>query len=131
MLKLRHQDSGATVVFYLTNIHECSLSLAHLCAGKDDLLTSDVEKETRSSSKASPCNNRYSMSTIRCYGVDLTPDTVAVAMVYFVQGVLGLARLAVSFYLKDNLHLDPAEVCSLFKKSVYYASFGVLFIYEG
>lgn len=32
-------------------------------------------------------------------------------MVYFVQGVLGLARLAVSFYLKDDLHLDPAEVC--------------------
>ncbi|KAE8658352.1 Folate-biopterin transporter 1 [Hibiscus syriacus] len=30
-------------------------------------------------------------------------------MVYFVQGILGLARLAVSFYLKDNLHLDPAE----------------------
>jgi hypothetical protein len=31
-------------------------------------------------------------------------------MVYFVQGVLGLARLAVSFYLKDDLHLEPAEV---------------------
>ncbi|XP_075473538.1 folate-biopterin transporter 1, chloroplastic isoform X2 [Primulina tabacum] len=30
-------------------------------------------------------------------------------MVYFVQGVLGLSRLAVSFYLKDDLHLDPAE----------------------
>nr|GMD77324.1 Folate-biopterin transporter 1, chloroplastic [Ipomoea batatas] len=25
-------------------------------------------------------------------------------MVYFVQGVLGLSRLAVSFYLKDDLH---------------------------
>ncbi|VAH30109.1 unnamed protein product [Triticum turgidum subsp. durum] len=34
---------------------------------------------------------------------------MAVAIVYFVQGVLGLARLAVSFYLKDDLHLDPAE----------------------
>ncbi|XP_038906679.1 folate-biopterin transporter 1, chloroplastic isoform X2 [Benincasa hispida] len=30
-------------------------------------------------------------------------------MVYFVQGVLDLAKLAVSFYLKDDLHLDPAE----------------------
>jgi hypothetical protein len=36
---------------------------------------------------------------------------VAVATVYFVQGVLGLSRLAVSFYLKDDLQLDPAEVC--------------------
>jgi len=44
------------------------------------------------------------------FGVDLSPDNMAVAIVYFVQGVLGLARLAVSFYLKDDLHLDPAEL---------------------
>ncbi|KAF7000960.1 hypothetical protein CFC21_016729 [Triticum aestivum] len=43
------------------------------------------------------------------FGVDLSPDNMAVAIVYFMQGVLGLARLAVSFYLKDDLHLDPAE----------------------
>lgn len=47
---------------------------------------------------------------IKAFGVDLSADNVAVAIVYFVQGVLGLARLAVSFYLKDDLHLDPAEV---------------------
>ncbi|KAL6636768.1 hypothetical protein ACP70R_024340 [Stipagrostis hirtigluma subsp. patula] len=45
----------------------------------------------------------------KALGVDLSPDNVAVATVYFVQGVLGLSRLAVSFYLKDDLHLDPAE----------------------
>ncbi|GER29771.1 major facilitator superfamily protein [Striga asiatica] len=49
------------------------------------------------------------MKSISCFGVQLTPDTIAVAMVYFVQGVLGLSRLAVNFYLKDELHLDPAE----------------------
>ncbi|CAI9265084.1 unnamed protein product [Lactuca saligna] len=53
--------------------------------------------------------NKYSIRSVSCYGVDLTPDNCAVAMVYFVQGVLGLSRLAVSFYLKDDLHLDPAE----------------------
>ncbi|KVI01659.1 hypothetical protein Ccrd_020063 [Cynara cardunculus var. scolymus] len=62
-----------------------------------------------SSSKSVLQRNRYSISSISCFGVDLTPDNIAVAMVYFVQGVLGLARLAVSFYLKDDLHLDPAE----------------------
>lgn len=46
----------------------------------------------------------------KAFEVDLSPDNVAVATVYFVQGVLGLSRLAVSFYLKDNLQLDPAEV---------------------
>jgi len=30
-------------------------------------------------------------------------------LVYFVQGILGLSRLAVSFYFKDTLHMDPAE----------------------
>lgn len=47
---------------------------------------------------------------LEVFGVDLSPDNVAVAIVYFVQGVLGLSRLAVSFYLKDDLHLEPAEV---------------------
>lgn len=45
----------------------------------------------------------------RLFGVEMTPDTVAIATVYFVQGILGLSRLAVSFFLKDDLHLDPAE----------------------
>ena len=79
-------------------------------AGKGDMLATDVEGETSSSSKTA-CKNKYRMSAIKCFGVDLSPDNVAVAMVYFVQGVLGLARLAVNFYLKDDLHLDPAEVC--------------------
>lgn len=56
----------------------------------------------------------FRLNDVKCFGVDLTPDNVAVAMVYFVQGVLGLAKLAVSFYLKDDLHLDPAEVRSFF-----------------
>jgi hypothetical protein len=29
--------------------------------------------------------------------------------VYFVQGILGLSRLALSFFYKDDLHLDPAQ----------------------
>jgi hypothetical protein len=33
--------------------------------------------------------------------------------VYFVQGILGLSRLALSFYFKDDLHVDPAQVAVL------------------
>lgn len=54
--------------------------------------------------------SRSKSGYFKAFGVDLSPDNVAVAIVYFVQGVLGLSRLAVSFYLKDDLHLDPAEV---------------------
>ncbi|CAL4927798.1 unnamed protein product [Urochloa decumbens] len=54
-------------------------------------------------------NSRSKSGYFKAFGVDLSPDNVAVAIVYFVQGVLGLSRLAVSFYLKDDLRLDPAE----------------------
>lgn len=40
-------------------------------------------------------------------------ELVAILLVYFVQGVLGLARLAVSFFLKDELSLSPAQVAAL------------------
>ena len=67
--------------------------------GSRSLSTDDVRK-------SKPGSRYYT-----AFGVDLSPDNMAVAIVYFVQGVLGLARLAMSFYLKDDLHLDPAEAC--------------------
>ncbi|PON80042.1 Folate-biopterin transporter [Parasponia andersonii] len=76
---------------------------------RNDMLMTDMEAEMSSTSKATARKNKFRRSAIKCFGVDLTPDNIAVAMVYFVQGVLGLSRLAVSFYLKDDLHLDPAE----------------------
>ena len=46
-------------------------------------------------------------------GNEPTPEVMAIALVYFVQGILGLARLAVSFFLKDELGIGPAEVSVL------------------
>jgi folate/biopterin transporter len=40
-------------------------------------------------------------------------ELIAILTIYFVQGILGLARLAVSFFLKDELGLSPAEVSAL------------------
>ncbi|MGL5131219.1 MAG: folate/biopterin family MFS transporter, partial [Planktothrix sp.] len=36
-----------------------------------------------------------------------TPELIAILLVYFVQGILGLARLGVSFFLKDELGMSP------------------------
>ncbi|MBD2329918.1 folate/biopterin family MFS transporter [Alkalinema sp. FACHB-956] len=47
------------------------------------------------------------------FGHEPSPELLAILLVYFVQGILGLARLAVSFFLKDELALGPAEVSSL------------------
>ena len=42
-----------------------------------------------------------------------TPELLGILLVYFVQGAVGLARLATSFYLKDSLGLSPAQVAAL------------------
>jgi folate/biopterin transporter len=47
------------------------------------------------------------------FGNELNPELIGILTVYFVQGILGLARLAVSFFLKDDLSLTPAEVAAL------------------
>jgi folate/biopterin transporter len=47
------------------------------------------------------------------FGNEPTPELFAILGVYFVQGILGLARLAVSFFLKDDLGLNPAAMGAL------------------
>ncbi|KAH1046800.1 hypothetical protein J1N35_037584 [Gossypium stocksii] len=81
-------------------------------SGNGDSIATEQETSTSMSSVASSRKkDRYTGNgrRFRVFGVDFSPDSVAVAMVYFVQGALGLSGLAVSFYLKDDLHLDPAE----------------------
>ena len=46
-------------------------------------------------------------------GQPLTLELTAILTVYFVQGILHLSRLAVSFFLKDDIGLSPAEVAAL------------------
>lgn len=47
------------------------------------------------------------------FGNEPSAELIAILTVYFVQGILGLARLAVSFFLKDELRLSPAQVSVL------------------
>ena len=47
------------------------------------------------------------------FGNEPSTELFGILTVYFVQGILGLSRLAVSFFLKDDLGLTPAEVAAL------------------
>ncbi|MBH8560728.1 folate/biopterin family MFS transporter [Nostoc sp. CENA67] len=47
------------------------------------------------------------------FGHEPSAELIAILTVYFVQGVIGLARLAVSFFLKDELLLSPSQVSAL------------------
>ena len=46
-------------------------------------------------------------------GVALNPSTYAIMATYFVQGALGLAALARTYFLKDQLGLSPGEQAAL------------------
>jgi folate/biopterin transporter len=46
-------------------------------------------------------------------GYEPTPELIAILLVYFVQGIVGLSQLAISFFLKDELALSPAESAAL------------------
>ena len=53
------------------------------------------------------------LNTFLPFGIEPTPDVLAIATIYFVEGALGLARLAQTYLLKDELHLGPAELSAL------------------
>ncbi|MGB3652227.1 MAG: folate/biopterin family MFS transporter [Rivularia sp. (in: cyanobacteria)] len=57
---------------------------------------------------------KHSIQEKILFGNEPTPELFAILTVYFVQGILRLSRLAVSFFLKDELGLSPAEVSALF-----------------
>ncbi len=46
-------------------------------------------------------------------GIDPTPEILAIMSIYFVEGALGIARLAQTFFLKYTSHLGPAELSTL------------------
>jgi folate/biopterin transporter len=46
-------------------------------------------------------------------GIEPTPDILAITAIYFVEGALGLARLAQTFLLKEELSLGPAQLSAI------------------
>jgi BT1 family len=46
-------------------------------------------------------------------GIPITSELLAIILIYFVEGALGIARLAQSYLLKDTLQLGPAELSAL------------------
>jgi folate/biopterin transporter len=51
------------------------------------------------------------LKRLRGHSFDL--ELGAIAIIYFVQGAMAISQLAVSFFLKDDLGLSPAEVASM------------------
>jgi len=58
-------------------------------------------------------NVRSLLKNTILFGNEPSWELLGILTVYFVQGVLGLARLAISFFLKDELGLNPAQMAAL------------------
>ena len=58
-------------------------------------------------------NFRSVLKNTVLFGNEPSWELLGILTVYFVQGVLGLARLAISFFLKDELGLNPAQMAAL------------------
>ncbi len=65
-----------------------------------------------SSSLSSPPSSPGLIQTL-LFGNKPSRELFAILSIYFVQGILGLARLAVSFFLKDELGMSPAQMGAL------------------
>ena len=64
-------------------------------------------------SSDSPAINSHPLLTKILFGQQPSRELFGILVVYAVQGILGISRLAVSFFLKDELGLSPAEVAAL------------------
>jgi folate/biopterin transporter len=84
-----------------TESEDCSDDSNSLINGKIELMQS--ESETSNIEGNSIWKTLF-------LGIEPTPDIVAIATIYFVEGALGLARLAQTFLLKDEFKLGPAEL---------------------
>lgn len=74
---------------------------------------SNEEQETSSTISNSTSSNSISDWIQEKIGIEPSPEIIAIVTIYFVEGALGLARLAQTYLLKDELSLGPAELAAL------------------
>lgn len=58
-------------------------------------------------------NNHHHHHRFSIFGQEPSLELAAIVTIYFVQGALGLSRLAQTYLLKDELHLGPAELSAM------------------
>jgi len=92
----------------ITRLHSSSKETQWGNATSTDVSLYKINEDEENSRKIS-----LNTSTIVLFGIQLTPEILAIMTIYFVEGALGLARLAQTFYLKDTLHLGPAEMAAV------------------
>lgn len=86
--------------FKISNKRKCAISIPSM--QQNNNFKSNIKK-----------NNIISWTKekgILLYDIPATPEIWTIALVYFIQGLFGICRLALSFYYKDTLHLTPYDL---------------------
>jgi len=116
----QHQEPSSSSVFFDRPLLEarfgaswCALTIA--AAHIQRARRSELRWRTSSpiAALASKSEAALASDTPEFLGVRLTPDLIAVGLVYFAQGALGLAALAKPYLMKDVLGLSPSEASVL------------------
>jgi hypothetical protein len=84
----------------------------HSKSGAHDVTASATSEEQQMAPASKPGGGGGG-GGLTVLGLRPSPEIAAISLVYFVQGILGLSRLALSFFLKDDLRLEPASVAFL------------------
>jgi folate/biopterin transporter len=84
-----------------------------LISNSERFSTGDASRTEQIDSKLEQNAPNASVWSKLLFGHEPTLELLAILTVYAVQGILGLAKLAVSFFLKDQLSLSPAKVAAL------------------
>jgi len=114
--KTNWPGSQSSSSFKFSNEDACSALVNATVAADENktVLPSEYCESTRKTNNSADSKGlRETLRDTVFLGVDPTPEVVAIASIYFVEGALGLARLAQTFLLKDELHLGPAELSAL------------------
>jgi folate/biopterin transporter len=77
----------------------------------DDVIAVVESTNSNNDDDSLPTTSASIKNTIRL--LQSNTDLIAIIVIYFVEGALGIARLAQTLLLKDELHLGPAELSAL------------------
>lgn len=114
-----HGASGLSVGRTVFRTPALAVRRAAICTAEEkEAVDATQQADSSSSRPASPAIEEEGGAGLwvrenLLQGVEPNADTYTIMAVYFVQGVLGLASLARTFYFKDELHLSPVDLAAL------------------
>ena len=90
-----------------TDLEDTSVINSQVTSHDND---NDIGKRDHEHTTTTPTTTSNPLLKKLFLGIDPNPDIIAISTIYFVEGALGLARLAQTFLLKEDLHMGPAEM---------------------